>query len=133
MKSIIALLGAVVFFALYVRFAPSKSTLWHQPVEDIVAKPMGSFSTTVAGADFAVLHQIISATPRTSMLAGDPVAQFVTYVTRSKLWGFPDYTTVEQLGSEITLLGRSRFGRKDLGVNKARIKGWIAALEEVRG
>lgn len=133
MKLIFSLLGAAVVFALYVRFVPSKNEVWHRPPDEISTNPEGSYRTDLEGVAFSQLHTIIIATPRTRILAGDPAAQFMTYVTRSKVWGFPDYTTVEQRGSQLTIVGRSRFGRKDFGVNKDRIKGWIAAMEEARG
>jgi uncharacterized protein (DUF1499 family) len=128
MKILIGLLGAAACFALYVRLAPSDVARWHRGVADISPNPEGSFRTSLEGADFARLHEQILQTPRTRVLAGDVAAGHVTYVTRSALWGFPDYTTVEQTGSEITLVGRLRFGRSDLGVNKKRIQAWGAAL-----
>ena len=52
------------------------------------------------------------------------------------MWGFPDYTTVSILpagtfdnaGPLLMIDGRLRFGRSDLGVNKARIERWLTAL-----
>ena len=32
-------------------------------------------------------------------------------------------------GDVLKIYGRLRFGRSDLGVNKARVEGWLAALE----
>ena len=74
----------------------------------------------------ARIDAIARATPRTTVLAGSVAEGRITYVTRSRLWGFPDYTTVERSGDRITLFGRLRFGRGDMGVNRARIEGWLA-------
>ena len=46
----------------------------------------------------------------------------ITYVTRSALWGFPDYTTAiaqpdDRGGTYLILHGRARYGASDLGVN----------------
>ena len=49
----------------------------------------------------------------------------ITYVTRSALFRFPDYTTVRHRDAQIEIYGRLRFGRSDLGVNAARIDRWL--------
>ena len=54
----------------------------------------------------------------------------MTYVTRSKWMGFPDYATVKQSGEVLELWSRLRFGTMDQGVNKARVERWLAALAE---
>lgn len=74
------------------------------------------------------LHSVIMAEPRTLLVAGGPSEGRATYVTRSKLWGFPDYTTVESDGSGVRIFGRLVFGRSDLGVNAARVDRWIETL-----
>ncbi len=81
----------------------------------------------------AALDRVARATPRTAVVAGSVAEGRITYVTRSALWAFPDYTTVAAVpvadGASPVLLGRARFGRSDLGVNRARIEAWLAALE----
>lgn len=129
MKILLALVGIVALFALYVRLAPTKINLWHQPVSEIALDPKRGFKTSLRDVEFERLHRLILQTPETTILAGDPASQHVTYVTRSKLWRFPDYTTVEQFGSEIVIVGRLRFGSSDVGVNRARIEGWVEALK----
>ncbi|WP_243614316.1 DUF1499 domain-containing protein [Shimia aestuarii] len=52
----------------------------------------------------------------------------ITYITRSRMIGFPDYTTVLQAGEELLIHARSRFGRRDFGVNAVRVERWIDAL-----
>ena len=63
------------------------------------------------------------------MLAGSVEQGMITYVTRSIVVGFPDYTTVLQNGDQLVIYARLRFGRSDFGVNHARIKRWIDALQ----
>ncbi|HHB81701.1 MAG TPA: DUF1499 domain-containing protein, partial [Aliiroseovarius sp.] len=55
----------------------------------------------------------------------------MTFVTRSRLWGFPDYTTIAYADGRITIFARLRFGRSDLGVNAARVGAWRELLEAV--
>jgi uncharacterized protein (DUF1499 family) len=79
------------------------------------------------------LDAIALAEPRTRRLAGGAAEGRITYESRSLLWGFPDYTTVavvrEGGASVPVLLGRARFGRGDLGVNRARIERWLKRLD----
>ena len=68
------------------------------------------------------------ATPRTRLIAGSAEEGLLTFQTRSLLWGFPDYTTASVTDGTLVIYGRLRFGRSDIGVNKARILGWLASL-----
>src|SRR6056297_930449 len=77
---------------------------------------------------FTRLHGIILETPRTEVLAGRLDDGQITYVTRSKWMGFPDYTTLRENADVLELWARARFGQSDLGVNKARVEGWLAEL-----
>ena len=50
-------------------------------------------------------------------------------IIRSRVFGFPDYTTVQQDGDTLRIYGRLRFGRRDFDVNRTRVDGWLAALQ----
>jgi uncharacterized protein (DUF1499 family) len=122
----------VLGFGLYVRLAPSDPAKWHQPLKGAEDKDFKSGALRIinGGVDtFEALDAIIRATPRTVVLAGSAAEGQVTYITRSALWGFPDYTTLELRKNGVAIVGRSRFGRSDIGVNKARIETWLAALK----
>ncbi len=80
--------------------------------------------------DLAALDAIIRAEPRTHVLAGSVGEGMVTYVTRSKMFGFPDYTTVQQRGDTLAIHARLRYGKSDMGVNKARVERWLNALRQ---
>lgn len=122
-----AILGSIA----YVRFAPSDPAVWNtdpqvlssQDLRDGVRRRFEGNDATMA-----VLERIILSTPRTEKLAGSIEEGRVTYVTRSKWMGFPDYTTVQRHEDVIELYARLRFGRSDLGVNKARVDGWLTDL-----
>jgi uncharacterized protein (DUF1499 family) len=75
------------------------------------------------------LDASLKALPRTTLLAGSIAEGHLTYVTRSKWMGFPDYTTLEQSGDTIKMFARLRFGRQDMGVNAARLRKLITALD----
>lgn len=133
MKWLVVSVVALVGLGLWVRLAPSDPARWHMPIKGDKDKDFKAGALRViAGnaARFEALDGIIRGTERTQVLAGSVAEGRVSYVTRSKLWGFPDYTTVELRGDQMAIYGRLRFGRSDLGVNKARISGWLKALAQ---
>ena len=72
----------------------------------------GAFrSVEAAPEEFERLHAIILETRRTRVFAGSVDERMVTYVTRSLVFGFPDYTTVEHVEGRIEIFGRQRFGQ----------------------
>ena len=77
--------------------------------------------------DWAAVEAVILASPRTRRLEAEEGQRL--YVTRSALWGFPDYATVRLEDGKLEIYSRLRFGQSDLGVNQARVRGWLADLE----
>ena len=124
--------GAVVLALGWIRLAPSDVGRWHVAQEisadydlngGVVRRLEG------LGADgLGRLDAVIRAEPRTEVLAGSVAEGMITYVTRSMVMGFPDYTTVQQGGDDLTIRARLRFGRSDFGVNRRRVGRWIVAL-----
>ena len=124
--------AAVAAGLAYIRLAPSDPGIWHQPLHFDADEDLAGGVKRVVEAEpdaLAQLDAVARATPRTQILAGSVAEGRITYVTRSAAFGFPDYTTVQQDGTTLWLYGRSRFGRSDLGVNKARVARWLAALQ----
>ena len=135
-------LVAVVAIAGYIRLAPSDPARWH--VLPRANDPWGPWGEVVAGqasatlrllldgddasAMLAQLDAIALATPRTRRLAGGVAAGRITWITRSALWGFPDYTTAEVQVDGIYLFAHLRFGGGDSGVNAARLREWFSQL-----
>ncbi len=137
----------VVSALIYVRMAPAKAEDWH--VDPLSAAAPGPSGVLVRPADGDILparhaaapedllrrlDAIILATPRTRLFAGSLAEGRLTYVTRSRVFGFPDYSTVAVAGagdsSAPVILARARFGRSDIGVNRARVTRWLRALEQ---
>lgn len=124
------LLLAAILVAI--RVWPTDVEKWHQEVRaDENRDLLGAAIRVIPGTldIFENLDKIARSTPRTKKIAGDINESRITYVTRSKWIGFPDYTTVELQGQTIKMFARLRFGRSDLGVNRARLEGWIAQLK----
>lgn len=142
----IALVGVVGAFGAYVRLAPSDPAVWHVDPLTVARPATPNFYLLREGdGDGAPLvlplppdqaaakvQAVALATPRTQVLAGQ--GDWVTYVTRSALWGFPDYTSVRVVavdgGSQIVMFARSRFGKGDMGVNRARVEDWAKRLAQ---
>jgi uncharacterized protein (DUF1499 family) len=81
----------------------------------------------------ARLDAIARAQPRTRVVAGDPDSLMITYMQRSRVFGFPDYVTVKAVATEggagLIIWSRARYGRSDFGVNRSRVEAWLAALD----
>ena len=133
------ILLAVLGFAAYVRLAPSDPARWHVPPVaagpwDEVVAAEGSASLRLGpergspGDLLARLNAIAMGAPRTVRLAGSVAEGRITWVTRSALWGFPDFTTAEARADGLYVYARLRFGRGDMGVNAARLREWRKAL-----
>ncbi|SNR42126.1 DUF1499 domain-containing protein [Puniceibacterium sediminis] len=115
----------------WIRLAPSDPSVWN-------VDPMVSADQDLAGGVrrrldggrdmFEALDRTILATPRTELLAGSVDEGRITYVTRSQWMAFPDYTTVQQNEDQVEIYARARFGQSDMGVNKARVEGWLEQI-----
>lgn len=138
----------VLGFGLYVRLAPSDAARWHQPLPtDSIAladcllsiqqgKGEARAACLVPGETTDVLmalDQVAMTTPRTRRLAGSWADGRITWISRSALWGFPDYITGQVTPgpdgkTRLDLHARLRFGESDLGVNAARLADWLGRL-----
>nr|WP_171129878.1 MULTISPECIES: DUF1499 domain-containing protein [unclassified Ruegeria] len=125
-------IAAVMVVLGFVRLAPSDPARWHVPPQAQADRdlPKGVLRVFETGPDgLARLDRIAQATPRTTVLAGSVAQGMVTYITRTKVFGFPDYTTVQQDGDALRIYARLRFGRRDFGVNRDRVERWLALLQ----
>ncbi|WP_377187233.1 DUF1499 domain-containing protein [Ruegeria meonggei] len=124
-------LGLVFAIGAYIRLAPSDPARWHIAPQVEADKDLkgGVMRVVETGPDgLARLDALAQVTPRTSVLAGSVDDGMITYVTRTKVIGFPDYTTAQQDGDTLRIYGRLRFGGSDFGVNKARIDAWLGQM-----
>jgi uncharacterized protein (DUF1499 family) len=143
--ALVVLITIIVAGLAYVRLAPSDPLRWNVDAAPPNDLPEGAVVAGEGGARavlrlaritpeevLARLDRIALETPRTRRLAGTPAAGRMTWITRSAVFGLPDYTTAsarpEGAGTVLTLHARLRFGRGDLGVNAARLRRWVARL-----
>lgn len=123
---------AVVAGLAYVRLAPHDVERQHQPIAQGTDTDFdGGAVRTVEGPEalLSAADRYMQSLPRTSVLAGDVASGRITYVTRSKIIGFPDYTTLEYADGRLKAYARLRFGTSDLGVNRDRLEGLLATLQ----
>lgn len=118
------------------RLAPSRQSTWHvlpastgpNDYADAASFRAERKITAPAQEVLAAVSQIAMSTPRTSVLAGSAQEGLITFVTRSRVFGFPDYTTVSVQDDTLVIYARLRFGKADLGVNAARVRQWLKGL-----
>jgi len=133
-------LSAVVIIALlaYIRLAPSDPAVWNialNPRPAILAAPSPDAVVTLKGGAYMdlpadslpALKSVAASTPRTKILTETP--DHITWITRSKLIGFPDYTTAQITPAGVSVYARLRFGGDDMGVNAARLTAWRGSLQ----
>ncbi|HIC82703.1 MAG TPA: DUF1499 domain-containing protein [Kiloniellaceae bacterium] len=152
MKYLYVALAAVaagsVAAGLFFRFAPIAPQDWHvdpvtvvRPDRDnhyLLRAEDGHGPAPVFGAEpeklSFELYEIVSALPRSEVIAGSAAERHFTVVVRSQVMGFPDFVTVKAIeadgGSALVIFSRSRYGYSDLGVNKARVEAWVQELEQ---
>ncbi|MFK7943937.1 MAG: DUF1499 domain-containing protein [Paracoccaceae bacterium] len=87
----------------------------------------------VAARDLLFLFDsIASNASRTRPIAGSVDELHITYLQQSLVFGFPDYVSVKAVetpdGAGLVIWSRSRFGFSDMGANKSRVDGWLAAM-----
>ena len=87
-----------------------------------------------AAALLARLKEIARAQPDTRELSCEPDCERIArFLQRTRMMRFPDTIDVEVFpapgGSTLAIYSRSLIGRRDFGVNRARIARWLAALE----
>ena len=130
------LFALVVGLAAYVRLAPSDPARWHRLPE------VTSLGDTATEGSFKAVRRITAppeevlkaieahalTTSRTMLLEGSAEQGMMTFVSRSQLWGFPDYTTVAVRDDRLVIYARLRFGKGDFGVNRARVQDWLDAV-----
>jgi uncharacterized protein (DUF1499 family) len=82
---------------------------------------------------YIALLQVAAARHRTYLAADYPDQLQAHWVVRSRLFNFPDLVMAQVVplgaGSSLVIYSRSVYGQSDLGVNLARIRAWLAALD----
>lgn len=145
--TVVALLLALAGVLLYVRLSPNPPSRWH--VDPLLVQPPDTPNYHLirpAGGDAAApiydmtpgaLAEAIDRVARADgarLLGGSVENGHMTYITRTPWLGFPDFSSVKVTaagdGATFAAFARARFGRSDMGVNRARLRRWIDALAQ---
>ena len=142
---LICLLICLLLFA-YIRLSKVEQSIWHLDPDSIsnvninnsfllnyANKGTKTFNLDV-NALFNILNNIII-NDNCEKVFGDINLGLITYVCRSKMFGFPDYVSInfKNLGvnkSSLSIFSRSRFGWYDFGKNKQRVQKWLTELKK---
>jgi uncharacterized protein (DUF1499 family) len=81
----------------------------------------------------AIARRVIESEPRTMLLREEIATGQLVYVQRSLLFRFPDTIWIQVLPlgadrSTLAIYSRSAYGRYDFGVNRKRLRAWLAAI-----
>ena len=142
-----SVLVVVMFLVLgvdaYIRLAPSDPARWHIDIAAPGFVPPSGWAafcpgpgsrevvTFTSGDPLAIFAAVVDASPRTTRLAGSVEEGRITWITRSQIFGFPDYATAALIetadGPQVCVVSRQRFGSEDGGVNARRLESWLMA------
>lgn len=96
------------------------------PAPDIVTRPYDVAPEVL----FAAVERVALAQPRTYAQARFADIRQAHFVARSALMNYPDLITVAVAADGgLILWSRSVYGWGDMGVNRARLAAWLAALD----
>jgi uncharacterized protein (DUF1499 family) len=127
---VVLIVAGVIGLMAYVRLAPSDPAIWHVDVPRLEDKDFAGGVIRVIDGDAATLESLthIAEADGAQPFAGDLASGHLTYISRSKIVAFPDYTTLQLKDGKIAIYGRLRFGKSDTGVNRRRVSQWLAQL-----
>lgn len=125
---------------LWIRFAPIDRDRWHLDPADAESPErsgvrfIGREAPRYPGDPDTVLaafDEIAMSEPRTRLLEGDIDEGMLTYVSRSRVFGFADFVTVKAVSegdrTKLSVISRARVGPRgyDWGVNAERLDRWL--------
>lgn len=144
---VIGALLALGGLMLYVRFTPTDAAFWHVDPRAIakpdkpnnwLIRPVGGdarpphYRTEVAEL-VAAIEAAAAEMGDMTRIAGSPESGHMTYISRTKWMGFPDFTTFRVYstdeGVSFAALARARFGQSDMGNNRARLEALLALID----
>lgn len=148
MKTLLfTLLGIFILAILWVRYAPIDRDKWHvDPAE--IDEPgraglrlIGREAPRFPGDAETVLEtfsDVALAEPRVKILDGSIDEGMITFITRSKTFGFADMTTVKAVGegrlTKLSVASRTSVpNASDWGVNRERLDRWLGEVEQRLG
>ena len=145
MKTTLTILAIALALLLgWIRFSPTDVDDWHLDPGDTEdpgqsgLRLIGREAPRFPGDPDTVLTEVMSiakAEPRTRVLDGSVEEGMITFVHRTRLMGYRDYTTLKAVAegdmTKLSLAARSRYSfAHDWGTNSARMDRWLAELQD---
>lgn len=141
MKSLLSIVGFVVVVLAIARLIPVDPEPYHEdPAEPdhqrsevrLIGRDAPRFSAD-ADTVLATFANIARSELGVYPVAGSVDEGMMTFVARSRVFGFRDYITVkatdESGGAKLAIFARPRFNLYDWGVNAKRLDRWLSKLE----
>lgn len=145
MKILSTVFLIIIIVLCYIRFAKPNDSNWHIDPELVAQNDLrNSFLNNSKSGNFSYyavpikdlylkLYEIAEA-DKCQRVFGNIDEGLITFVCRSRFWGFPDYISIsfkehETGKSSLSVFSRSRFGVYDFGKNKKRMKKWLKQLK----
>lgn len=143
---LLVVVALAIVLAAYIRLAPTDPARWHEDPR-LVSRPTTPNFHLIRMVGGDAMPQVFQLSPAelarridevarqdgAYLIAGSVASGHMTYLTRTRIMGFPDYTTVliepAGQGSMLLVFARARFGHSDMGNNRARVERWLTALE----
>jgi uncharacterized protein (DUF1499 family) len=106
---------------------------------DLCAMPADAVSPSFrlpADRLYDLIRRTLPSQPRTIIVQEQPDRRRLVLVQRSLVFRFPDTITIQVFdlpdgNSTLAIYSASKYGRSDLGVNKARVTKWLELIESV--
>jgi hypothetical protein len=145
LKIIFAVFLILIIVLCYIRFAKPNESNWHVDPELVSrndlrnsflfnSKSSNFFHYAVPVKELYLELDTIFEEDKCQRVFGDIDDGLITFVCRSRLFGFPDYVSIsfrepETGVSTLSVFSRSRFGIYDFGKNKKRVTKWLQQLK----
>jgi hypothetical protein len=128
--ALLAGFGLVVLAQAAIRLWPVRPQDYHQTITpeafaNVRFCPEPGARLAMEPPDLAPFIAAARAEPRTRLLAGSATDGLVTFVSRSRIWGFPDVTTAEITPQGLCIIARQVIGNNDWGQNAKRLNRWL--------
>lgn len=134
---LLLIIGLTVALMVWMRLSPIDAARWHIDITAPNYTPPGNAAAfcrpdtervSFRAEDLEGLDAIAIAWPRTTRIAGSVAEGHITWVTRSRLMAYPDFTTAQIKDDGLCVIARQGVGREDMGVNAARLGAWLQQL-----
>lgn len=145
MKTLLYILAFAVALVVGLRLVPADTEPFHvDPAEGdrqrsevrLLGREAPRFPASTSDV-LTEIRRIATQDRGVRVVEGSVDEGMITFVARSKVFGFRDFITVKAVeefgGTKLSVLARPRFNVYDWGVNAKRLDRWLLELEQTLG